>query len=154
MINSPAGHLYFRLDIILVKGLTKHTLKTYFSGMKIDPKYAFLHAFFLIGPSCPYQNLSLCPKTHPFFPIFLITWIFLRGWYPTSNTSAPLGLIVHVIFAVTSTCSASCLRNYACGTSMRACMYASMFKLRTCLMVVTAKIKWTLLLRQRRLTVY
>ena len=44
----PGGHLYLKLDIIRVKGLSKHTLNTYFSGMKIDPKYAFLHAFFLI----------------------------------------------------------------------------------------------------------
>ena len=35
--------------------------------MKIDPKYAFLHAFFLIFPSCPFQNLSIWPKTHLFF---------------------------------------------------------------------------------------
>ena len=51
----------------------KRTFKTHpkhiFSGMKIDPKYAFLHAFFLICPSCPFQNLLLLPKTHPFFPI-------------------------------------------------------------------------------------
>ena len=46
--GSGGGHLYFRLDIILVKGLSKHTLNTYFSGMKIDPKYAFLYVFFLI----------------------------------------------------------------------------------------------------------
>ena len=46
VVETPGGgDLYFRLDIILVKGLSKHTLKTYFSGMKIDPKYAFLHAF-------------------------------------------------------------------------------------------------------------
>ena len=38
---------------------------TYFSGMKIDHKYAFLYAFFLICLSCPFQNLS--PKTYPFF---------------------------------------------------------------------------------------
>ena len=31
------------------------------------PKYAFLHAFFLICLSCPFQNLSIWPKTHPFF---------------------------------------------------------------------------------------
>ena len=37
--------------------LSKHTLSMYFSGMKIDPKYMFLHAFFLICPSCPFQNL-------------------------------------------------------------------------------------------------
>ena len=106
------GHLYFRLDIILIIGLSKNTLNTYFSGMKIDPKYAFLHVFFLICPSCPFQNLLLWSKTHPFFSpllhIFaplnnvhayialswkttLIMWFFLRGWYPTSNASGPPG---------------------------------------------------------------
>ena len=60
-------HLYFRLDIILVKGLSKHTLNTYFSGMKINPKYAFLHAFFWICVSCPFQNLWIWPKTYPVF---------------------------------------------------------------------------------------
>ena len=48
-----------RGGIRLVHGLTKSTLITYFSGMKIDPKYAFLHAFFLICPSCSFQNLSI-----------------------------------------------------------------------------------------------
>ena len=67
-----------------------------------------MHAFFLICPSCPFQNLSIWPKTppppilHVFTPLndvrayiawswktTLITWIILRGWYPTSNTSAP-----------------------------------------------------------------
>ena len=48
-----------RGGIRLVHGLTKSTLITYFSGMKIDPKYAFLYAFFLICPSCPFQNLSI-----------------------------------------------------------------------------------------------
>ena len=48
-----------RGDIRLVHGLTKSTLITYFSGMKIDPKYAFLHAFFLICLSCSFQNLSI-----------------------------------------------------------------------------------------------
>ena len=52
------GTLYVRLDIILVKGLSKHTLNTCFSGMKIDPKYVFLHAFFLICTLCPFQSLS------------------------------------------------------------------------------------------------
>ena len=69
----PGGggeHLYFRLDIILVKRLSKHTLNTYFSGMKIDPKYTFLHAFFLICVPCPFQNLSIWPKIYPFFSNF------------------------------------------------------------------------------------
>ena len=34
-----------RGGIRLLHGLTKSTLITYFSGMKIDPKYTFLHAF-------------------------------------------------------------------------------------------------------------
>ena len=46
----------------LVHGHTKSTLITYFSGMKIDPKYAF----FVTCPSCPFQNLSIWPKTHHF----------------------------------------------------------------------------------------
>ena len=66
-ITARGGHLYFRLDIIRVKGFSKHTLNTYFSGMKIDPKYAFLLAFFLILASRPFKNLSIWPKTYPFF---------------------------------------------------------------------------------------
>ena len=44
---KPRRHLYFRLDIILVKGISKHTLSTYFQYLKIDSKYLFLHACFL-----------------------------------------------------------------------------------------------------------
>ena len=58
-----------RGGIRLVHGHTKSALIRYFSGMKIDPKYSFLHAFFLICPSCPFQNLSIWPKT-PFFSNF------------------------------------------------------------------------------------
>ena len=56
-----------RGGIRLVHELTKSTLITYFSGMKMDPKYMFLQAFFLICLSCSFQNLSIWPKTHPFF---------------------------------------------------------------------------------------
>ena len=97
-------------------GHTNSTLITYFSGMKIDPKYAFLHAFFLICPSCPFQNLSIWPKTHPFFSILhvfaplndvreysawswkttLITWIFGRAWYPPWHSSGPRGRRIYV----------------------------------------------------------
>ena len=48
--GGGGGHLYFRLDIVLVKDFQNHTINTYFSGMKIDPKYAFLHSFFLFCP--------------------------------------------------------------------------------------------------------
>ena len=65
-ITPMGGHLYFRLDIILVKGHSKHILNMYFSGMKIDRKYVFLQVFFLICLSCLFQNLSRWPKTHPF----------------------------------------------------------------------------------------
>ena len=98
-----------RGGIRLVHGLTKSTLITYYSGMKKDPKYAFLHAFFLICLSCSFQNLSIWPKTHPFFPILnvfaplndvrpysawswkttLITWIFGWAWYPPWHLCAP-----------------------------------------------------------------
>ena len=46
-----------REGIRLVHGLTKRTLITYYSVMKKDPKYAFLHAFFLKG-------LARIRKTH------------------------------------------------------------------------------------------
>ena len=58
------GHLYFRLDIILVKRLSKHTLNMYLSGMKIDLKYAFLQAVFLM--SFP-KFVTMTKKSHPFF---------------------------------------------------------------------------------------
>ena len=58
----PRGHLYIRLDTILIKGLSKHTLSTYFAG--IDPKYALLHAFFLIFPTCHFQNLWTLNQKH------------------------------------------------------------------------------------------
>ena len=51
-----------RGGIRLVHGLTKNTLITYYSGMKKDPKYTFLHAFFLICLSCSFQNFSLWQK--------------------------------------------------------------------------------------------
>ena len=49
--------------------------------MKIDPKYAFLHAFFLICVSCSFQNLSIWPKTYLFFPI-------LHGFAPLNDVRA------------------------------------------------------------------
>ena len=36
-MGNPGGHMYFRQDIILVKGLSKHTLNTYFSGCENRP---------------------------------------------------------------------------------------------------------------------
>ena len=47
-VKSRGGTRMARGGIRLVHGLTKSTLITYYSGMKKDPKYAFLHAFFLI----------------------------------------------------------------------------------------------------------
>ena len=98
--------------IRLVHGYTKSTLITYFSGMKIDPKSAFLQAFFLIlnlsvmsFPKFVYmtKNTSFfSPILHVFAPLkdvraysawfwktTLITWIFGRAWYPTWYSSAP-----------------------------------------------------------------
>ena len=72
----------------------------------------FLHAYFLICPPCPaamsFPKFVNMTKNTPFFPNFarfctpkrctrvhcLVlknnpNYIFFRGWYPTSNTSAP-----------------------------------------------------------------
>ena len=59
--HLPGATRMARRGIRLVHGLTKSTLITYFSGMKIDPKNAFLHAFFLFCLSCSFQNLSIWP---------------------------------------------------------------------------------------------
>ena len=67
-LHAPGGATQMaRGGIRLIHGLTKSTLITYYSGMKKDPKYAFLHGIFLICLSCSFQNLSIWPKTHPFF---------------------------------------------------------------------------------------
>ena len=67
---SRGGHLYFRLDIILVKGLSKHTLNTYFKGVKIDPKYMFLHAVFLNLSVMSFPKFVKMTKNTPFFSNF------------------------------------------------------------------------------------
>ena len=58
-----------RGGIRLVHGLTKSTLITYFSGMKKDPKYTFLHAFFLLCLSCSFQYCQYDQK-HTLFSNF------------------------------------------------------------------------------------
>ena len=109
LIHARGATRMARGGIRLVHGLTKSTLITYFSGMKKDPKYAFLHAFFLICLSCSFQFVYMTKNT-PFFPILhvfaplndvraysawswkttLITWIFGQAWYPPWHSSAPL----------------------------------------------------------------
>ena len=105
-----------RGGIRLIHGLTKSTLITYYSGMKKDHKYAFLHAFCLICLSCSFQNLSIWPKTHLFsnFARFCTpkrcTRIqclvlknnpnyvnFGRAWYPPSHFEWPPGVVMHVL---------------------------------------------------------
>ena len=107
-LDIPGGHSNGKRGYQARPWTHKSTLITYFSGMKIDPKYAFLHAFFLIYLSCSFQNLS---KNTPFFQIFahfaplnnvraysawswkttLITWNFGRAWYPPWQSSGPPG---------------------------------------------------------------
>ena len=53
------GPLVFQAGYHSCKKTFKTHPKHILSGMKIDPKYAFLHAFFLICVSCPFQNLSI-----------------------------------------------------------------------------------------------
>ena len=67
---SPGGHLYFRLDITLIKGFSKHTLNTYFSGMKIEPKYVFLHVFFLNLCVMSFPKYVIMTKNIPLFSNF------------------------------------------------------------------------------------
>ena len=104
------GYLYFRLDIILVKRLSKHTLSTYFPGMKIDPKHMFFASFFLDFTPFIFSKFVTIghQKTTFFFNCGCICtpeqctrvhcqglksnrtyMIFLQGWHPTANISAP-----------------------------------------------------------------
>ena len=107
--STRGGALVFQAGYHARKMTFKTHPNTYFSGMKIDPKYALVHAFLLICPSYPLkichydQKDTLFSQFCTFFvplndvrayiawswKMTLITWIFLRGWYPTSNTSAP-----------------------------------------------------------------
>ena len=109
MARRVGGHLYFRLDIIRINGLSKHILSTYFPGMKIDPKHTFLHAFFLIFAIFFLKKIYNNHQKHTSFSKFsgfaslhdacsyiawswkttLITWFVLWGWHPLWNTSAP-----------------------------------------------------------------
>ena len=49
--------MHFRLDIILVEGLSKYIRSTYFPGMKMDPKYTFLNVF--VGHQAPSPMLEI-----------------------------------------------------------------------------------------------
>ena len=102
-----------RGGIRLIHGLTKSTLITYFSGTKKDPKYAFLHAFFLNLPIMFFPKFVYTTKNTPFFPILhvfaplndvraysawswkttLIMWIFGWAWYPPWHSSGLPGYI-------------------------------------------------------------
>ena len=111
-IPTPRGATRMaRGGIRLVHGLTKSTLITYYSGMKKDPKYAFLHAFFFNLPVMFFPKFVFMTKNTPFFQILhvfaplndvrtysawswkttLITWIFGRAWYPHWHSSGPPG---------------------------------------------------------------
>ena len=71
MTQHPGATRMARGGIRLVHGHTNSTLITYFSDMKIDRKYAFLHAFFLICLSSPFQfSFVYMTKNTPFFSNF------------------------------------------------------------------------------------
>ena len=111
-VGIQGGTRMARGGIRLVHGLTKSTLIIYFSCMKIDPKYAFLHAFFLNLPVMSFPKFVYMTKNTPFFRILhvffsplndvhaflawswkttLITWIFGRVWYPPLTFECPPG---------------------------------------------------------------
>ena len=75
------------------KGLSKHTLRTYFLGRKIDSYQAFLHVFFFFFFSAIFSHLfmKIAKKNH-----YLSN--FGRGWYPPWNTSGPLSILHHDIY--------------------------------------------------------
>ena len=68
---TPRGPLVFQAGYHPRKRTFKTHPKHIFSGMKIDPKYAFLHAFFLFCSSCPFQTFVTMTKNTPFFPPIL-----------------------------------------------------------------------------------
>ena len=70
-VPGGGGTRMARGGIRLVYGLTKSTLITYYLGMKKDPKYAFLQAFFSICLSYSFQHLSIWyDQKHTLFPNF------------------------------------------------------------------------------------
>ena len=100
------GALVFQAGYHPPKRIFKTHPKHIFFRYENRPLNMFLHAFFLNCASRPFQNLSMWPKTYPFsnFARFCtpkrcthVHWLvlknnpnyvnFLRGWYPTSNTS-------------------------------------------------------------------
>ena len=75
-VHAPGGHLYFRVDIILVKGRSKLALSTYFPNMKIDPNYTFCMFFFPYFFSIMFfPKFVKMTKTHPFFIFFFMRMI-------------------------------------------------------------------------------
>ena len=105
----PGGHSNGKREYQACPWTHKKHPNHVFVRYEKDPKYAFLHAFFLIYLSCSFQKLSIMTKNTPFFPILhlfaplnnvrtysawswkttLITWIFGRAWYPPWHSSAP-----------------------------------------------------------------
>ena len=121
MCLSWGGTQMARGGIRLVHGHTKSTLITYFSGMKTDPKYMFLHVFFLICPSCPFQICVYDQKKHTLFSNFarfctpkwctLVQCLVLKNnpnyvnfWtslIPPSHSSAPQVSVCGCIYIIT-----------------------------------------------------
>ena len=106
----------FWLDIILVKGLSKHTLNTYVSGMKIDPKYVFFACIFLNLCVMSFPKFVNMAKNIPFFPIShvfaplnyvrpyttwswkttLIMWFFFTGMISNFKYKWPPGIYLYI----------------------------------------------------------
>ena len=66
----PGGPLVFQAGYHSCKTTFKTHPKHILFRYENRPKYAFLHAFFLICVSCPLQNLSIWPKAYLFFSNF------------------------------------------------------------------------------------
>ena len=69
-ISGGRGGLVFQAGCHPRKRTFKTHPKHVFFRCENIPKYMFLDAFFFICLSYPFQNLSIWPKTHPFFKFF------------------------------------------------------------------------------------
>ena len=121
-MHCPGGPLVFQARYHPRKRTFKtHPKHVFFRYENTTLNTCFCLRFSLICPSFFFLKFVMWPK-HTLFPILhvfaplndvrayiawswkttLITWVFLRGWYPTSNTSGPpsgcIGMCMHQVF--------------------------------------------------------
>ena len=104
MVCAGGGYFYFRVDIILIKGLSKHMVTWLLPSMAIDSKHAYLicmlETMVKIHPPPPPLLYLFYPPLNDVCTNIAWSWkttlhcnymiFFLQGLYPTSNISAQL----------------------------------------------------------------